>query len=748
MIYNAGELTLVEYGSNEPLGSCRTEYMSLHLISVRINERPPVVAPGMGAMADAEMDNKKVAYLLDIQTIRVQDLVTGAMSTISHDSKVDWLELNGRGNLILFRDKRRRLHVYDILREERSTLLNFCSYVQWVPESDVVVAQSRNSLNIWYNIYAPDKVTTIEIRGDVEEIERVDGQTEVVVDEGINTVTYRLDEGLIGFGTAMEDGKLEAAMGILDGLADSPETRAMWAKLEEAALERGKLLVAERCASATGDMPRARFLKKTRKVAKDAAAQLGVDGNEYWLVRARLCQLKGDFSGAEAIYVENGKIEDAIEMYQALHRWDEAIEVAESRGLPEAGEMRRQYFKYLQDSGQEDKAAALKEREGDHLSAINLYLQGGYPGKAASIIVSRPGNFNQDLLQRVVRALTAAGMHEKAGELLEKMDQKQAALEAYQNGHAYRQAVDLARRAFPAQVVQLEKAWADYLVSQQQVDAAINHYIEAGAYTAAINAALNAKQYQRAVQLVDDSLRDPEVANPFYKRIARHYREAGQLSQADQFYVRAGEGKTSVEMFIEAGDWETAHKRALSCMSKKEVNDLYIGRAQQMEADNKLQQAEKLYLTVGEPDLAINMYKKARQYDQMIRLVKKHRQDLLKDTHLHLAHQLEMEGNLKEAEQHYTDAGEWESAVNMYRSNDMWEEAFRVAKVRGGSLAANRVAYAWAVSIGGEDGSKLLNRLGLIEQAIDYAIETGAFDHAFQLARENLKRKVPDVHFK
>lgn len=41
MLFNSGELTLVEYGKNEILGSCRTEYMNPHLLSVRINERSP-----------------------------------------------------------------------------------------------------------------------------------------------------------------------------------------------------------------------------------------------------------------------------------------------------------------------------------------------------------------------------------------------------------------------------------------------------------------------------------------------------------------------------------------------------------------------------------------------------------------------------------------------------------------------------------------------------------------------------------
>lgn len=41
-------------------------------------------------------------------------------------------------------------------------------------------------------------------------------------------------------------------------------------------------------------------------------------------------------------------------------------------------------------------------------------------------------------------------------------------------------AVELARITFPAEVVKLEESWGDYLVQQKQMDAAINHFIEAG----------------------------------------------------------------------------------------------------------------------------------------------------------------------------------------------------------------------------------------------------------------------------
>uniref|UniRef100_A0A3Q3FQ83 Intraflagellar transport 172 n=1 Tax=Labrus bergylta TaxID=56723 RepID=A0A3Q3FQ83_9LABR len=102
MIFNAGELSLVEYSNNEILGSVRTEFMNPHLISVRINERKQ----------RGVEDNKKLSYLIDIKTIAIVDLAGGYnLATISHDSKIDWLELNETGRKLLFRDKKLRVRL-------------------------------------------------------------------------------------------------------------------------------------------------------------------------------------------------------------------------------------------------------------------------------------------------------------------------------------------------------------------------------------------------------------------------------------------------------------------------------------------------------------------------------------------------------------------------------------------------------------------------------------------------------------
>jgi len=68
-------------------------------------------------------------------------------------------------------------------------------------------------------------------------------------------------------------------------------------------------------------------------------------------------------------------------------------------------------------------------------------------------------------------------MHEKAGDFFEKMNVLDRSLESFVRGHAFRKAVDLARRSFPSHVVALEEEWGDWLVSQKQLDLSIEHYV-------------------------------------------------------------------------------------------------------------------------------------------------------------------------------------------------------------------------------------------------------------------------------
>ncbi|KAA0161786.1 hypothetical protein FNF31_03572 [Cafeteria roenbergensis] len=757
-VYRAGELTLIEYGKNELLGSCLTEHLSPHLLSIRINERPPaaedeaalaLAAPPLDGEDDVPPENKKIAFLLDEQTVRVLDLTSNTiLATVSHDCRIDWLELNGRGNLLLFRDRRHKLVLHDIFAGKSSTLLSHCSYVQWVPESDVVVAQSRSSLCVWYNIAAPDKVTSYDIKGDVEDIERADGRTEVVVDEGLNTASYLLDEGLIAFGTAIDDRDHDGAMDILEGLELSSETEAMWRRLGDATLEAGHLLIAQRCAAAVGDIARARFLHKTAKIARLAEQKLGTDGRDFWMVRARLAQLRGDFDEAEGVFLDAGKTDEAVMMYQTMHRFDEAIAVAESRGHGDTERMKREYLDFLLRSGQEDKAAEIKEAEGSAEEAVELYLGGGYPARAMAVVSSRPSSFAPELIERVAAALQTAGLSGRAGALFEKINDDRRALECYVRGNAFREAVELARRAFPAQVTKLEFAWGSHLASSKQLEQAINHFIEAGAHKEAIDAALRARQFSKAAQLISDMQLEVSESAPLYLELARQYRAAGRLREAEKAFVQAGQPLRAVQMYVEAGRWEPALSIANSSMGEDDVQALFTREGKRLAGEGKLRQAERVLLMVGQHSLAITMYKRAKQYDAMIRLVAKFHRDLLAQTHSHIAKALVKEGDHARAERHFVEAGAWKEAVAMHREAGRLTDARRVAKAQGGRDAWQREAYSQALEAGGEKGKELLRELGLVLRAIDYCCDTRDWDGARELARRHAPDKLKTITFK
>lgn len=92
----------------------------------------------------------------------------------------------------------------------------------------------------------------------------------------------------------------------------------------------------------------------------------------------------------------------------------------------------------------------------------------------------------------------------------------------------------------------------------------------------------------------------------------------------------------------------------------------------------------------------------------MIRLVSKYQSKYLKETLLHLGSELESAGRRKEAEAFYLEAGDWKSAVNMYRSVEQWDEAYRVAQ--GYDHASHHVALLWARALPIDSAAKLLAR--------------------------------------
>ena len=59
--------------------------------------------------------------------------------------------------------------------------------------------------------------------------------------------------------------------------------------------------------------------------------------------------------------------------------------VAGRNNASEAQALKRRHYQWLLQSGQDEQAARVKERDGDFVGAITLFLQGGLPAKAAQV---------------------------------------------------------------------------------------------------------------------------------------------------------------------------------------------------------------------------------------------------------------------------------------------------------------------------------------------------------------------------
>jgi intraflagellar transport protein 172 len=73
--------------------------------------------------------------------------------------------------------------------------------------------------------------------------------------------------------------------------------------------------------------------------------------------------------------------------------------------FPRLDDLRRNFYTWLLDSSQEEKAGEMKEKEGDHIAAINLYLRAGLPAKAAALATSKDEILRHDDVVQVTNRI-------------------------------------------------------------------------------------------------------------------------------------------------------------------------------------------------------------------------------------------------------------------------------------------------------------------------------------------------------
>ncbi len=136
----------------------QTKFDSACLLSLRMKE--VVCTSNRTIMEYSNVSTTKtLAYLLDQRTIGIKDLANMTMSSVEHSVAIDFLELNTSCSHLIFRDKKQNLILYNMTTRAKNLILLKCGYTQWIPSTDVLVAQSGDKMSVWYNIHIINQVS-------------------------------------------------------------------------------------------------------------------------------------------------------------------------------------------------------------------------------------------------------------------------------------------------------------------------------------------------------------------------------------------------------------------------------------------------------------------------------------------------------------------------------------------------------------------------------------------------------------
>lgn len=735
LVWNTGELTVVEFGKANPLAAIPTQYASSYLLSLRFG-------------AKVGRNNSKIlSYLVDSKTVRIIDVETqSTIGTVQIQNKIDWLELNVSGTMLLFRDSKRSLYLYNVVTKELNGLLNLCSYAQWVPEANVIVAQSKKSLYVYYSPTSPDEVKITEIEGDVVDIQRSGTKTTVTIQNAGALNNHPLDGTFIAFSASMEANNLRESAQILMSMGDNITARSLWDELAEASLRDHDYLTAELSYAKLGDLSRARFLHKLNKLVD----QYGLN---HCQVQARIAMLQSNFKQAEYCLIEHDQLDAAIDMYKSMHMWNELLDLAELRCQDKAPALREQYFNYLMTTGQYQAAAKLKAQRGQVSEAVDLCLQGNKPQLAAEILLNNDENANPQLLSHVAEALQKNNRDDIAGSVYEKLGDSQKALDCYCKGKSYYNALELAKTANPEMVIKIHKEWAQHLVSNNQFEAAIPHFVEANEYPEALNCALRALQWGLAADILKNISSSTDLRNDLrlqYLRVARHFASNNDVPTAEDLFLCVDAHKELIEMYLTNDLVDNAMRHAKRQLKAAETEKIFISTAKKLEKKpNTRRIAENIYLAIKKPNLAVEMYTQVGDSDSVLRLTGQYGGD--KNQLEHMGAQAEKEGDLASAESFYIRAGQPEKALFMYRQEKKWQDAMRVAKNNCKPGTELSIAIHWAKDIGGSAGVQKLEALGCVEEALIYCCENSMTDFANTILdnSKNIKQStIDDANYK
>ena len=141
------------------------------------------------------------------------------------------------------------------------------------------------------------------------------------------------------------------------------------------------------------------------------------------IIDAKLLLIKKKFDEAKKLLLDNNLIKEAIDIFKEIHKYLDAIEIAEQYKLPESELMKKEYLDWLVANEMYDEIANIKIKEGSFIEAVKNYIQGDMQVKAINLIIKYRIKIDNNTLTYLLNSINELGLTEIAKKLSNFMNE-------------------------------------------------------------------------------------------------------------------------------------------------------------------------------------------------------------------------------------------------------------------------------------------------------------------------------------
>lgn len=812
------DLTIIKLGQNSIAFSVKLNPPGMQLNKKRVSVRQfpspeslnsvdgdPRRSPRRTSMSDAQLNDpnplprdlnsdvsqqlesihERFAYLSDGDTsLILVDLKRGSKEfTMKLSHRVEWLDFsNSCEKLALLSDSGRLslLTSSDISQWSESFLMEGCEFSRWLPESDILVAQSASRIRIWFmlpRIGNPRDIGVVEdldsrsfnINGrppliDLSLVDKSHRKSfPVLCEVGSDALTLsngskiQLDAVKVKFYRDL----VKSVRFALETLESASEEQSfgsdsvctsLWIRLLWYAIDSGDCQAAVQALYKLNYRPS--WIDYLKNCMESDEAEREV----------RLALLRGQWAEFESL-AEPDRIHST---YRRLNRWTQLIEyLTRMQQFRQRDLVEKDFRSWLILRGRPLDAARLFIKADDLKGAMELLISNEKWVEAAEILCDEsktiPGS--QDL-SGVARQLKSKLIDAKelklAARLCEKvLSQPDEAVKLYLSASCFEPAISIAINNFPPERVDaMRESYASHLlqqfaakeISRRDTLKAIDQLMMTNRIQRALEVAIELGEFSRAFEIlktlskVEDPTGDYERPINAASLVIGNNLGVKELEMALEALKFGRHFRRMIELCLECSDYRRAFQISTDLIhngDRRKALEDFQELAKSLSIEGRNRDAEEIYLHVMDrPDLAIELRHKLKDYDGMFELVSQFEPDQLESRLLIVSRELESAGRLKESERYLlrVSESEWTNVVRMYRLASKWDEAFRVASQYCASSRDPllvQLAFWWAKSLQDlKSARELLFKLDLFKLVVEFCCENRNFQFALDLCSD------------